>query len=143
MLTLLRNKMRKLKMISRKRTTVTTRKTVQTHVESAVAKTDENRKDDLYTSFTNDLLRRFYASKKDKNIVFSPFSVLMLLGILARSSEGVTQLEIEDVLGGSDTIDEKIKWLKKLQGELTDSGALLSSHAVCINNEIAKKITPG
>ena len=45
-----------------------------------------------YNGFSRQLLESFYASGKDQNLIFSPFSILMMLAIAADVTAGNTSI---------------------------------------------------
>ena len=90
---------------------------------------------------TRDLLNRF-ADGSGQNVVFSPFSVMMLLGILADATTGETRNEIIKAIGDGE-LEEITEWLSKTQRKITDSGVLMSSNAVCVKEGIKDRIIPG
>ncbi len=97
---------------------------------------------DIYNTITQKLLCRF-AADGDRNIVLSPLSVLVLLGMLADATGSGTREEIAKALGYGDHAEEFIEWLAAAQRDLMESGALISSNAVCIREELKDRIAPG
>ena len=67
---------------------------------------------DAYNRVSRSLLRNFLSSSK-KNVVFSPYSIVVLLGILPDATESDTRMEILDSLGEKEYSDF-IKWLKRI-----------------------------
>ena len=102
----------------------------------------EKRNLEIYNAITQKLLSQF-ASDSDKNVVFSPLSILVLLGILADATGSETREEIAKALGCDDNAEEIIEWLTAAQKDLMKSGALISSNAVCIREDIKNKIASG
>lgn len=74
---------------------------------------------DRYNDLTGLLLRKLGEEAKDKNIVFSPFSILSLLSILADATNGSTRQEIQDFLYGSLSHKGFPEQLKAVRDELT------------------------
>ena len=99
----------------------------------------ENRFTETYNDITNQLLKRL-AADGENNVVISPFSVLMLLGILADATGTETREEIAKILGCEKNLREILEWLKSIQQEMTKSGALVSSNAVCVKHKLKDKI---
>lgn len=95
-----------------------------------------------YSVITQKLLSQF-ADDTSNNVVFSPFSVIILLAILADATGGETCEEIAKALGCEKDSDEIIDWISQIQEKLMNNGALVSSNAVCINDEIKDKIVSG
>ena len=102
----------------------------------------EKRNLDIYNAITQKLLSQC-ASDSDNNVVFSPLSILVLLGILADATGSETREEIAKALGCDDNAEEIIEWLTAAQKDLMKSGALISSNAVCIREDIKNKIASG
>lgn len=108
-----------------------------------------------YNEITANVMR-FFAGELNKNIVFSPFSIIMLLSIIADSVDGETRQQVLDVLG-SDLPYEKFRdMIAEIQSRFTDEviirsgdeeyktgGNVISSNVVCIQESIKKTITPG
>ena len=56
---------------------------------------------DYYNDITRKLLERYYDKNPNHNIVFSPFSIISLLTIVAESTDGDTKEELLKLLNGS------------------------------------------
>ena len=95
-----------------------------------------------YNQFARQLLQKYYAENKDRNLVLSPFSILMLLGIAAAATAGNTRAEILRVLSDDLDCDEITNLLCKIQAVLTEGHALSSANAVCVQHTIEDTITP-
>ena len=95
-----------------------------------------------YNAFSRQLLESFYASGKDQNVVFSPFSILMMLAIASDATAGNTRNQIAHVLSDNMGFDDVISTLKEIQAAFTEHAALISANAVCINNNVEKSILP-
>lgn len=95
-----------------------------------------------YNQFARQLLQKYYAENKDRNLVLSPFSILMLLGIAAAATAGNTKAEILRVLSDDLDCDEIANLLCKIQAVLTEGHALSSANAVCVQHTIEDTITP-
>lgn len=96
----------------------------------------------IYNDITRKLLSRF-AADENRNIVFSPLSVLVLLGMLADATGTQTREEISKAIGCDADPKEIIAWLSDVQKKLEESGALSSANAVCIKEDIKKKVASG
>ena len=93
---------------------------------------------EIYHSISQQLLMKFYSSRKNENIVFSPFSVLMMLAMVAEATSGNTREEIAHVLSeGSIRYEDTLVALKSIHNALTGTAALSSANAVCVNSKIA------
>ncbi len=101
---------------------------------------DQNMK--MYNDITQKLLSQFAADGKS-NVVFSPLSVIVLLAMLADATGGQTKAEIVKALGSEADFQEIISWIAEIQKEMMDSGALVSSNAVCVKEDLKNKIAPG
>ena len=101
---------------------------------------------DKYNEIAAGLMRDFTADTTD-NVVFSPFSVLMLLSIVADSVDGETRQQVLDVIGSDRPFEEYRDMISALQSIFTDQdttgGTFISSNAVCIQEKIKESITPG
>ena len=64
-------------------------------------------------------MRDFTADTTD-NVVFSPFSVLMLLSIVADSVDGETRQQVLDVIGSDRPFEEYRDMISALQSIFTD-----------------------
>jgi len=95
-----------------------------------------------YNEITRLLLERLAKDKKNENIVFSPMSIVLLLGIVADAVQGKSRDEILGVIGGGFSFEELLTVLKEIQADATESGSLVSSNAVCIKDSISKSIRP-
>lgn len=95
-----------------------------------------------YNEIARLFLERFAKGKKNENIVFSPMSIILLLGIVADAVQGEARDEILDVIGGDFYYEDLLTVLKKIQAEATKTGSLMSSNAVCVKESISKSIRP-
>ena len=96
-----------------------------------------------YNEITRSLIKHFAKVKKGENIVLSPMSVIMLLGILADAVGGKTRDEIVRIIGDGFSYEELMTILKQIQEEASETGALMSSNAVCVNDTIKGSIKDG
>ncbi len=97
---------------------------------------------EIYDTLTQKLLCCF-VSENEKNVVFSPLSILVLLAILADATGNETRAEIAKALGFKENVEEFIEEFSADQGKFMESGALISSNAVCIRKDLKDKITSG
>ena len=56
---------------------------------------------DRYNDLASLFLQKFGEEAQDKNIVFSPFSIISLLSILSDATDGATSREVQDLLYGN------------------------------------------
>lgn len=82
-------------------------------------------------------------SESTANVVLSPMSVLMLLGIAADASQGATRQQIVDAIGADMPYSELIELLAKLQASYTHDDTVKTANAVCVRNDLADAIQPG
>lgn len=102
---------------------------------------------ETYTNRFNEiagkLMESFAKAKKGENIVISPMSVIMLLGIAADAVDGRTRDEIIRVIGDDFSYDDTIAVLKNILADSEKSESLMLSNAVCVKDIISKTITDG
>ncbi len=96
----------------------------------------------MYNDFVQILLDK-YMEDPNKSIVFSPYSILSLLAIIADSTAGKTRDEVIRVLGGKKDSGKFIEDLMNTFKELTKEGHFVSSNAVCIEKNMDDKIVKG
>ncbi len=96
-----------------------------------------------YNEIARLLMESFAKAKKGENIVISPMSILMLLGIAADAVQGKTRDEILDVIGNGMSYDDLLAVLKGIQLDSEKSGSLMSSNAVCVKESISGSISAG
>ena len=108
-----------------------------------------------YNLLTNKITK-YFLSSADNNLVYSPFSVLMLLSIMADSVNGNTRQEILDAIGTDMSYEDYREMISEIQHlfteEITDDhdhwewshgGSVVSSNAVCVKESIGSSITEG
>lgn len=93
-----------------------------------------------YNELTRLFLERFASDYKNENIVFSPMSIILLLGIVADAVQGKSRDEILRVIGGKFSYEELLGLFKEIQDDAAESGSLVSSNAVCIKDRISRSI---
>lgn len=96
-----------------------------------------------YNELSRDILGTYVQLKKGNNVVLSPYSVIMLLGIAASSTAGATRDEIVKTIGGNLSFDNLQILLKELQEIFTKDGTLISSNAVCVQEQIKESLVEG
>ena len=95
-----------------------------------------------YNEITRYLMESFAKAKKGENIVISPTSIIMLLGIAADAVQGKTRDEILDVIGSNISYEELMAVLKEIQTNSSASDSLMLSNAVCVKDRISESISP-
>ena len=93
-----------------------------------------------YNKITGELLERLNANNEGKNVIMSPMSIIMLLGILAESVGKDTRDEVIKVLGGKLSYDDVRDVLSKIQKDCMKTESLMSSNAVCVKEDIKDSI---
>ena len=97
----------------------------------------------IYNDMAKKLLGKYAKSQENKNVVLSPMSIIMLLGIAADAVSGRARDEITEIIGMDISFDELKSILSQMQSSFTESGSLMSSNAVCIKKSIEKSIAAG
>ncbi len=95
-----------------------------------------------YNEITRYLMESFAKAKKGENIVISPTSIIMLLGIAADAVQGKTRDEILDVIGSNISYEELMAVLKEIQTNSSASDSLMLSNAVCVKDRISESVSP-
>jgi serine protease inhibitor len=93
-----------------------------------------------YNAISRTMMERFTKEKNSENIVFSPMSIIMLLGMAADAVSGKSREEILNVVGGGMAYDEFMGTIKSLQADMSYSKSLMSSNAVCVKENISGSI---
>ena len=93
-----------------------------------------------YNKITGELLERLNANNEGKNVIMSPMSIIMLLGILAESVGKDTRDEVIKVLGGKLSYEDVRDVLSKIQKDCMKTESLMSSNAVCVKEDIKDSI---
>ena len=98
-----------------------------------------------YNRISRDLLVDSFNCSCDKNVVFSAFSLYMLLAILVNATSGASQQEILDAVAGKCSADELTDDLKNLLSTFTKTsgrGVLKSSNGICVSKDYFDKLKP-
>lgn len=74
---------------------------------------------DRYNDLTSLFLQKFDEEAQDKNIVFSPFSIISLLSILSDATDGATSREVQNLLYGNLPYQGFPEQLKTVREKLT------------------------
>lgn len=99
--------------------------------------------DKKYSELGRKLLINAYEENEGENIVCSPFSFYMLLGIALNAVRGKCQEEIKDVLtddAEATAVTEYICKLEKNIAQEYDGGKLVSSNGICIKKDLYEGI---
>ncbi len=97
----------------------------------------------IYNNVAKEILASFAKSKTGENLVLSPMSIIVLLGIAADAVQGKTRDEITGIIGEGIPYDELMEILSQIQSVLSHSDALMSSNAVCVKESIKDSIAVG
>ena len=95
-----------------------------------------------FNELTRSLIKSLPEIKNRENVVFSPMSVIMLLGITTESVGGKTRDEIMKVLGEKYSYENLRSILCDMQILFSSDEKLTSSNAVCLKEEILKSVNP-
>ena len=95
-----------------------------------------------YSELTRSLIKSFPEIKSRENVVFSPLSIIMLLGIVTESVAGPTRDEILKVLGEKYSYENLRSIFCNMQALFSSDEKLTSSNAVCLKEKILKSINP-
>lgn len=98
---------------------------------------------DKYYETLRILLNKLTDEKGERNTVFSPFSLMMLLAIAADATEGKTKEEITQVLCGKMDYDEFKEVIFAVQNELTKDESLHLANAVLVQEALQSTVTSG
>lgn len=96
-----------------------------------------------YGEFTQKALETFVLGKSE-NVVFAPFSMVMLLAMLADATKGEAKDEILKVIdhGIYKDLAEMFAEIQK-KGFFREEDILVSANAVCVEKSLEKSINPG
>ncbi len=97
----------------------------------------------IYNNVAKEILASFAKSRPGENLVLSPMSIIVLLGIAADAVQGKTRDEITGIIGGGIHYDELMETLSRIQSVLSRSDALMSSNAVFIKEKIRDSVAAG
>ncbi len=99
---------------------------------------------------------RYFSDDLAGNMVFSPFSIIMLLSIVADAVSGETKREVMDILGSDLDYENYRNMISTMQGVFADEithdpgekqhktgSHVISANAVCVQEKIKDSITPG
>lgn len=93
-----------------------------------------------YNTLAGRILMHCSAEHPGGNVFVSPFSILMLLSIAARSAAGTTREEIVNFLNSYPGQDIACAALDELQQQLSGGKALSSANAVCVRQDFARTV---
>lgn len=94
-----------------------------------------------YNEITGRILEHFSLQRKNENIIFSPLSVIMLLGIMADAVKGKAREEILEAISEGLSYEDLMEVLKKMQDETVRNRSLMSSNAVCVRESFRGSIS--
>ena len=93
-----------------------------------------------YNKVTGCVLSAFAGEDTTKNVLFSPLSIFLLLGMAAEAVQGRNRDEITKIIAGDRSFEELEGLLCQMQSAFADDGAFRSANAVCINRSIRRSI---
>lgn len=93
-----------------------------------------------YNKLTQTLMEEFLKEKQGENLVLSPYSVIMLLGIAAHATDNTTRAEILNAVAPGMDIEQAGKLFSELQKIMSEQPELISSNAVCVRADLEKTI---
>ncbi len=96
-----------------------------------------------YLELSGSFLEDAYTGHKDENVVISPLSLLMVLGLAINATSGESQKEIKDAISTELSVEEINDVLVSLQKSLIQkkkNSKLSSSNAVCVKDDLYEKI---
>ena len=96
-----------------------------------------------YNEITGTVMEKLAKMKENENLVISPLSIIMLLAIAADATNGITRDEIVNLIGQGISYNRLMDALAMIRKKTLASGSLLSSNAVCVNNNISHSISEG
>ena len=94
---------------------------------------------ELLETISKDIIDHHIRTERNENLVFSPVSILMLLSMLADSTNGKTKEELLDFLsdGSSDTLDNIIL---SVDNVLLKAKGIFSANAAAVREDIGNTI---
>ena len=103
-------------------------------------KVSVNNYSEKYNEHTSTLIKKLFDLNERKNTVFSPFSIIMLLGIVTGAVDGAARDELLKILGKKYSYADIQEILSEMQKVFTSNGELISSSAVCVREDVMKSI---
>ncbi len=94
-----------------------------------------------YNTLARRILMHCSSDHPGGNVFVSPFSILMLLSIAARSTAGITREEIVNFLNSYPGQDIACAALDELQQMLSGGKAFSSANAVCVRQDFARTVS--
>ena len=93
-----------------------------------------------YNELARIFLKKCCSENKNRNLVLSPLSILMVLSMLAGATDGKTREEILSFIGDDCSYEDIKEIAQSLSVLNNDSRELYSANAVCINEKISNSI---
>lgn len=93
-----------------------------------------------YNSLTRIFLKKCFSDNSKQNVVLSPFSILVLLSMLAGSTDGNTRDEIMAMISDTGDYDNEKETIRVLSELIESGGKLHSANAVCVKEKIVDTI---
>ena len=95
-----------------------------------------------YNKLTLAFLKDYTEKQMGQNVVFSPFSMMALLLMLADASGGVSREEIIACVCGGAGFEKAKRFIRLLEYMLEEGGSFCSANAVCVKEKYKDKIKP-
>ena len=104
--------------------------------EVSIVQTGEDNYNKLYLKF----LKNYSEKQKGQNMVFSPFSVMILFLMLADATDGISREEIMNGICKGIGLDEAKELISMVAYLLEEDCSFCSANAVCVKKEYKDKI---
>ncbi len=98
--------------------------------------------EDNYNKLSLAFLKNYTEKQKGQNVVFSPYSVMALLLMLADATDGASREEIIASVCKGAGFDEAKRFIRILEYMLEEYGSFCSANAVCVKENYKDKIKP-
>lgn len=96
--------------------------------------------EEMYSRFTQALMEKIAADPRLGNLVISPFSLAVLLDMMAEAAAGKTRDEVWQVLGNGLAYEQVRDGMEKLQSAIEAGTEMRNVNAVCVNVDVRHTI---
>lgn len=100
-----------------------------------------NKYTEKYNELARSILNYMAENNRGENIIVSPLSFILLLGIAADTVQGKAREEVLRAVGDNMSFEDFLDVLKEIQTDSAKSGSLKSSNAVCIKESISDSVS--
>ena len=97
---------------------------------------------DRYNKLSLAFLKNYTEKQKGQNMVFSPYSVMALLLMLADATDGASREEIIASVCEGAGFEKAKRFIRLLEYMLEEDGSFCSANAVCVKEKYKDKIKP-